>query len=136
MDISEFEKRAKPRNRRSRLDPFIKEIFELHSKGFTRAQIAEFLAANGVTVTGEAVRQFMSRRSAPVADPVPSVTPAAAPRATPAPAAQSPQPAPRTDAPGTPDLQPEAGKPLSEQILNAPTQKYSYKQLQKLKEQK
>lgn len=62
MDIEEFEKRQKPRARRSRLEPFKEQIFELKAKGYANWQISEWLEANGVKVSKESVRKFIKSR--------------------------------------------------------------------------
>ncbi len=62
MDIEEFEKKVQPGAKRSRLEPFQVQIFELKSKKYTNLQIREWLAANGVNVSQEAVRKFINSR--------------------------------------------------------------------------
>ncbi|EHM2496170.1 hypothetical protein KD527_004475 [Salmonella enterica subsp. enterica serovar Havana] len=62
MDIEEFEKRQKPKARRSRLEPFKEQIFELKAKGYANWQISEWLEANGVKVSKESVRKFIKSR--------------------------------------------------------------------------
>ena len=62
MDIEEFEKRQQPRAKRSRLEPFQAEIFELKAKGYANWQVCEWLAANGLKVSPEAVRKFIKSR--------------------------------------------------------------------------
>lgn len=62
MDIEEFEKKVQPGAKRSRLEPFLVQIFELKSKKYTNLQISEWLAANGVKVSQEAVRKFINSR--------------------------------------------------------------------------
>ncbi|ENO90955.1 KorA protein [Thauera sp. 28] len=65
MDIEEFEKRQQPRAKRSRLEPFQAQIFELKAKGYANWQVAEWLEANGLKVSPEAVRKFIKSREAP-----------------------------------------------------------------------
>lgn len=62
MDIEEFEKRQKPKARRSRLEPFKEQIFELKAKGYANWQISEWLETNGVKVSKESVRKFIKNR--------------------------------------------------------------------------
>lgn len=62
MDIEEFEKRQQPRAKRSRLEPFQAQIFELKAKGYANWQVAEWLEANGLKVSSEAVRKFIKSR--------------------------------------------------------------------------
>ena len=80
MDIEEFEKRQQPRAKRSRLEPFQAEIFELKAKGYANWQVCEWLAANGLKVSPEAVRKFIKSRDG-------STSPASMPSANTAPAA-------------------------------------------------
>ena len=62
MDIEEFEKKVKPRAKRSRLEPFQAQIFELKAKGYANWQVSEWLATNGLKVSPEAVRKFIKSR--------------------------------------------------------------------------
>ena len=62
MDIEEFEKQERPRAKRSRLEPFQAQIFELKAKGYANWQVCEWLAANGLKVSPEAVRKFIKSR--------------------------------------------------------------------------
>ena len=64
MDIAEFEVLTTPKAKRSRLVPFAKQVLELKRKGYAHAQIGQWLASNGVTVTAEAVRQFIKKQAA------------------------------------------------------------------------
>ncbi|WP_232460043.1 hypothetical protein [Curvibacter sp. AEP1-3] len=68
MDIEEFEKRQQPRAKRSRLEPFQAQIFELKAKGYANWQVCEWLAANGLKVSPEAVRKFIKSRDVPGAN--------------------------------------------------------------------
>lgn len=68
MDIEEFEKKVKPRARRSQLEPFLTQIFALREKGYTNLQVCEWLAGNGTLVTQESVRKFIKSREKYVAD--------------------------------------------------------------------
>lgn len=82
MDIEEFEKRQQPRAKRSRLEPFQAQIFELKAKGYANWQVCQWLEANGLKVSQEAVRKFIkSREGSPAPASMPSTTtgPAAAP---------------------------------------------------------
>lgn len=89
MDIEEFEKRQQPRAKRSRLEPFQAQIFELKAKGYANWQVAEWLEANGLKVSSEAVRKFIKSRDG-------STSPASMPGiSTPPPPSAAPQaPAP------------------------------------------
>jgi len=62
MDIAEFEKYMSPRAKRSRLEPYLTQIFTLKEKGYANWQIQEFLEKNDVKVTQEAVRKFIKGR--------------------------------------------------------------------------
>jgi len=62
MDIEEFEKRMKPSAKRSRLEPFRSQIFELKAKGHADWQVRDWLAANGLEVSRQAVQQFIKKR--------------------------------------------------------------------------
>lgn len=62
MDINEFVKQVQPRAKRSRLDPFKEQIFELKARGYANWQIRDWLASNGIDVTQESVRKFVVTR--------------------------------------------------------------------------
>ena len=62
MDINEFIKQVKPRAKRSQLDPFKAQIFELRELGYANGQIRDWLATNGIEVTQESVRKFVVTR--------------------------------------------------------------------------
>lgn len=62
MNIEEFEKQVKPRAKRSKLEPFKDQIFELKTKGYTNLQVSEWLALNNMKVTSESVRKFIKTR--------------------------------------------------------------------------
>jgi hypothetical protein len=62
MDINEFIKQVKPRAKRSQLDPFKSQIFELRELGYANGQIRDWLATNGIEVTQESVRKFVVTR--------------------------------------------------------------------------
>ena len=83
MDIEEFEKQERPRAKRSRLEPFQAQIFELKAKGYANWQVCEWLAANGLKVSPEAVRKFIKSREG-------SPSPASMPSANTAPASAAP----------------------------------------------
>ena len=95
MDIEEFEKRQQPRAKRSRLEPFQAQIFELKAKGYANWQVCEWLAANGLKVSPEAVRKFIKSREG-------SPSPASMPSANTAPAQASAAP---VVAPAEPEAQ-------------------------------
>ena len=62
MDINEFVKQVRPRAKRSQLDPFKAQIFELRELGYANWQIRDWLATNGIEVTQESVRKFVITR--------------------------------------------------------------------------
>lgn len=61
MDIEEFEKRVQPSAKRSRLEPFRSQIFELKAKGYADWQVRDWLAENGLEVSRQAVQQFIKK---------------------------------------------------------------------------
>ena len=69
MDINEFIKQVKPRAKRSQLDPFKDQIFELRALGYANGQIRDWLATNGIEVTQESVRKFVVTRESANAQP-------------------------------------------------------------------
>lgn len=75
MDINEFVKQVKPRAKRSQLDPFKAQIFELRELGYANWQIRDWLATNGIEVTQESVRKFVVTRESSVARPSQKVNP-------------------------------------------------------------
>jgi hypothetical protein len=86
MDINEFEKRMQPRAKRSKLEPFQAQIFELKAKGYANWQVCEWLLENGVKVSQEGLRKFIKSRdgSAPPSMPSANTAPAsAAPKVSP-----------------------------------------------------
>ena len=87
MDIEEFEKQERPRAKRSRLEPFQAQIFELKAKGYANWQVCQWLEANGLKVSQEAVRKFIKSRDGST----PAPAPASMPGANTAPASAAPQ---------------------------------------------
>ena len=69
MDINEFVEQVKPRAKRSQLDPFKSQIFELRDLGYANRQIRDWLATNGIEVTQESVRKFVITRESADARP-------------------------------------------------------------------
>lgn len=62
MDIDDFKKTFEPASKRSKLDAYRKEIFDLKDQGYTNKQICDYIKANGITVSVEAVRKFIKSR--------------------------------------------------------------------------
>lgn len=77
MDISEFEQKEAPRAKRSALEPFRAQILELKAKGYANWQIRDWLAANGLKVSQEAVRKFIKKQQEGKGSPQPATPPAA-----------------------------------------------------------
>lgn len=75
MDIEEFEKLELPRAKRSRLEPYQEQIFRLKAKGYANWQICQWLAANNVMVSTEAVRKFVISRQERASQPLPLLSP-------------------------------------------------------------
>ena len=100
MDIEEFEKQERPRAKRSRLEPFQAQIFELKAKGYANWQVCQWLEANGLKVSQEAVRKFIKSRDGST----PTPAPASMPGANTAPASAAPEVSP------APPASPEAGE--------------------------
>ena len=63
MEIEEFEKRVQPSAKRSRLEPFKSQIFELKAKGYADWQVKDWLAENGVEISRQAVQQFFKKEA-------------------------------------------------------------------------
>lgn len=61
MDIDEFKRTVQPRQKRSRLLPFTKQIRQLKADGYTDLQISEWLSKNNIAISREAVRKFIKR---------------------------------------------------------------------------
>ena len=73
MDISEFEKLVKPSSKRSSLELFRSQIFELKNKGYADRQIRDWLAANGLEVTRQTVQIFIKKsKGMPISSPAPT----------------------------------------------------------------
>ncbi len=69
MDISEFEKQVVPRAKRSRLEPFRSQIFELKLKGYADGQIREWLHANGLEISRQSIQKFFKKHGAEGVNP-------------------------------------------------------------------
>lgn len=95
MDIEEFEKRQQPRAKRSRLEPFQVQIFELKAKGYANWQVCQWLAENGLKISQEGLRKFIKSRENS------SPSPASMPSANTAPASAAPE---VSSAPAVPEV--------------------------------
>jgi hypothetical protein len=62
MDIDDYTRQVQPRAKRSRLEPYRQQIFDLKAKGYANWQVRDWLATVGVTCTQEAVRKFIKSR--------------------------------------------------------------------------
>ncbi|MDD3855997.1 hypothetical protein, partial [Sulfurimonas sp.] len=56
--LESFKAQSPPKRRVSRLKKFETEILQLYNEGYQVEQIQEFLAANGVKVTIDAINKF------------------------------------------------------------------------------
>ena len=63
MDIKEFQKLVEPKAKRSKLLPYLSQILELKSNGYSNLQITEWLKLNDIEVTQEAVRKFINNKN-------------------------------------------------------------------------
>lgn len=64
--ISELMKlaaKSRPRKRNSKLDPYLDELRELQSQGYSLAQMEEFLSQINVTVSRQTIHDFLKRRA-------------------------------------------------------------------------
>lgn len=78
MDIKEFEKKMQPRAKRSKLEPFQAQIFELKAKGYANWQVCTWLSENGIKVSQEGLRKFIKSRDGTAQPSMPSKTTAPA----------------------------------------------------------
>lgn len=82
MDIDEYKRKTQPKARRlSRLDPFRTQIFDLRESGYALDQIAEWLVANGLTITSEAIRKYVKKHEGQMIQVAKQPAPAALPPA-------------------------------------------------------
>lgn len=63
MDIEEFKRLNEPKARRSRLDLFRTEIFDLRLSGYSHDQIAEWLKTKSIEVSTEAIRKYVKKHA-------------------------------------------------------------------------
>lgn len=133
MDANEFLKKVKPAAQRSRVAPFWNDITKLRGSGCTLEQVCEFLAANGVQISIAGLSKYIKRREekgeterarGPVSEGKPE--PVSAPNP-----GGSGLHNPKEEAPPAPVVASTGGKARTEQVLDAPTKKFSLKQLQK-----
>lgn len=61
MELDDYIKQIQPRQKKSRLIPFVKQILALKTAGYTDMQIRDWLDTNGLQVSREMVRQFIAK---------------------------------------------------------------------------
>jgi aspartyl aminopeptidase len=61
MELDDYIKQIQPRQKKSRLIPFVEQIFALKTAGYTDMQIRDWLDTNGLQVSREMVRQFIAK---------------------------------------------------------------------------
>lgn len=64
MDIDAFKQSVAPRSKRSKIEPHKEAVLTLKEQGYTNKQIKEYLDANNVSVSVEAVRKFINAQDA------------------------------------------------------------------------
>lgn len=62
LSVQDFMAQQKPAGRRSKLEPFKKDILLLAAKGYTLDQILEFLNKNNMQVSKTALHHFVTSR--------------------------------------------------------------------------
>jgi protein subunit release factor A len=55
--------KTRPRKRNSKLDPYLYELRELQSQGYSLAQMEEFLGQINVVVSRQTIHDFLKRRA-------------------------------------------------------------------------
>jgi hypothetical protein len=63
MDLKEFKNAAKPAKQRSKLAPFKAAILDLTASDYTLKQIQDFLRANGLNVSLQAISKFLRKHA-------------------------------------------------------------------------
>lgn len=61
MDIEEFVKQEKPSGKRSILEPFKAKILTLKKEGYADWQVKNWLASNGISISRQAIQQFIKK---------------------------------------------------------------------------
>lgn len=61
MDVEEFAKKVKPKAKKSQMEPFTAQIFDLKNRGYADDQVKEWLELNGLVVSRQAVQQFVKK---------------------------------------------------------------------------
>ena len=62
-ELMKLAAKSRPRKRNSKLDPYLDELRELQSQGYSLAQMEEFLAQINVTVSRQTIHDFLKRRA-------------------------------------------------------------------------
>ena len=60
--LEAFMKNNSPESKASCMEKYIEQIFHLKQNGYSYPQIRDWLKLNGITVTHQAIRQFVFRR--------------------------------------------------------------------------
>ncbi len=79
MDVNDFTREVKPRNKRSKLLKFRDEIGALKKEGYSDMQIRDWLAENGVQVSRQNVQKFIKRYLGNLREDTQAVSPITAP---------------------------------------------------------
>jgi hypothetical protein len=61
MQLDDYIQQIQPRQKKSRLIPFLNQILTLKTAGYTDMQIRDWLDTNGLQVSREMVRQFIAK---------------------------------------------------------------------------
>lgn len=87
MDLDQYKTQTRPSHRRSKLDPHTKDIRALLGDGYSYAQVVDWLATIGLSISKQSLGDWLHRRSRntpSTTDPMPQPAPH--------PAAQPPDP--------------------------------------------
>lgn len=63
MNMDEFKKMVKPAGKRSRLEPFRDQIFELKAQGYTDNQVCDYLSSNNITISRQSLYKFVNKKT-------------------------------------------------------------------------
>jgi hypothetical protein len=76
MDVDQYKTETRPSHRRSKLDPYAKDIRALLADGYSYAQVVDWLATKGLTIRKQSLGDWLRRRArhpAPASLPVPRI---------------------------------------------------------------
>ena len=62
MKLEQFFKRIKPKNKRSKFEPYREDILQLREQGYSYPQIVEYLKSNGVKCNHSEIIKFLNRK--------------------------------------------------------------------------